>query len=46
MDDDKDDENRPWYHDRLMDLEHEGWNIVSIEDFLAEEEELVTERWL
>ncbi|RPG69215.1 MAG: hypothetical protein CBC59_005025 [Euryarchaeota archaeon TMED99] len=46
MDDDKDDENRPWYHDRLMDLEHEGWNIVSIEDFLSEEEELVTERWL
>lgn len=46
MDDNEDDENRPWYHERLMDLEHEGWNIVSIEDFLSENEELVTERWL
>ena len=46
MDDDKDDENRPWYHERLMDLEHEGWNIASIEDFLAEDKELETERWV
>ena len=46
MDDGEDDENRPWYHERLMDLEHEGWNIVSIEDFLTEDEELATERWL
>ena len=46
MDDGEDDENRPWYHERLVDLEHEGWNIVSIEDFLAEDEELATERWL
>ena len=46
MGDNEDDENRPWYHERLMDLEHEGWNIVSIEDFLSEDEELATERWL
>ena len=46
MDDGEDDENRPWYHERLVDLEHEGWNIVPIEDFLAEDEELATERWL
>ena len=46
MDDVEDDENRPWYHERLSDLEHEGWNIASLADFLSENEELASERWL
>jgi len=38
------DSNHPWYHERLMDLEHEGWVTVSIEDYLAEDENLASER--
>tara|TARA_B110000444_G_scaffold261462_1_gene313869 strand:- start:2487 stop:5213 length:2727 start_codon:yes stop_codon:yes gene_type:complete len=44
MDDVKDDSIRPWYHERLLDLEHEGWIIVSLEDFLADDEDLSSER--
>ena len=44
MDEVDDDSNRPWYYERLMDLELEGWVTVSIEDFLAEDEDLVSDR--
>ena len=39
-----DDSDRPWYYERLMDLDHEGWVTVSIEDYLAEDEQLASER--
>lgn len=39
-----DDENRPWYYDRLMDLDHEGWVTSTIEDFLSEDEQIASER--
>ena len=39
-----DDSNPPWYHERLLDLEHEGWVVVSIEDYLSEDENLAGER--
>jgi len=44
MSDNSDDENRPWYYERLQDLHHDGWNITSIEDFLSENEDLASER--
>ena len=44
MDEVDDDSNHPWYHERVMDLEHEGWVTVSIEDYLAEDEDLASER--
>ena len=44
MDEVDGDSNHPWYHERLMDLEHEGWVTVSIEDYLAEDENLASER--
>lgn len=44
MDEVNDDSNHPWYHERVMDLEHEGWVTVSIEDYLAEDEDLASER--
>lgn len=46
MDDVEDDTNLPWYHERLIDLEHEGWVTVSIEDYLAADENLATERFV
>jgi hypothetical protein len=44
MDEVNDDSNHPWYHERVVDLEHEGWVTVSIEDYLAEDEDLASER--
>ena len=44
MDGVDDDSNRPWYHERLRDLELEGWVIDSIEEYLAENENLASER--
>lgn len=44
MSENSDDENRPWYYERLQDLHHDGWNITSIEDFLSENEDLASER--
>jgi len=44
MDEVDDESNRPWYHERVVDLEHEGWVTVSIEDYLAEDEDLASER--
>ena len=44
MDEVDDDSNRPWYHERLRDLELEGWVIDSIEEYLAEDEDLASER--
>ena len=41
---DLDNENQPWYYERLQDLQHEGWNISSIEEFLSENEDLASER--
>ena len=44
MDDVDDDSNSPWYLERLRDLELEGWVIDSIEEYLAEDEGLASER--
>ena len=44
MDDVDDDSNRPWYLERLRDLELEGWVVDSIEEYLAEDEDLASER--
>ncbi|MCP2504138.1 MAG: hypothetical protein NLN65_02425, partial [Candidatus Poseidoniaceae archaeon] len=44
MDGVDDDSNSPWYHERLRDLELEGWVIDSIEEYLAEDESLASER--
>ena len=44
MDGVDDDSNSPWYHERLRDLELEGWVIDSIEEYLTEDESLASER--
>jgi hypothetical protein len=44
VDEDDDGSNHPWYHERVVDLEHEGWITVSIQDYLAEDEHLASER--
>lgn len=46
MGDVEDDSNHPWYHERIVDLEHEGWVTVSIEDYLAADEDLASERFV
>jgi len=39
-------DTRPWYYDRLMELDSDGWVTANVEDYLGEDEALGAERLL